>query len=280
MKLAAFVFSLVVLLPACDPPLLETRESRVLVRVDEAAETLEWVSVAQGVRVSDHKGFEHLLSVLARARIYPIEGDGFLSVNFDQLDADETSKPWMHEIAPDISIVGVGLAEDSDGSLTLWRHTRVTRAPHVLIVCQRANNETTELTLGEFPTFDATSLELQRAARSAGAVEWRIEGRTIVFEVPSTLDNALRCQELILGEDALSWGPGVPLEASYFSFKEQRFAVHFMPRDNGWFHGPTEIDESTPTAKFASVADLREVGVPVETHEQFRARLAQLGIVD
>jgi hypothetical protein len=280
MKLAALALSLVVLMPACDAPVIEVRESRIQLRVDETAGTLEWVSIAQGVMVSDHKGFEHLQSVLAGARTYPIEGEDSFSINFDQVNADETSKPWMHEIAPDISVVGVGLAEDSDGSLTLWRHTRVTRAPRVLTVFQRENNETTELTLGEFPTFDATSLELQRTARGAGAVEWRIEGRALVFEVPSTLDNALRCQEVMVAQGTQRLSPFLPFEVSYFSYKDGRFAARYLPRDNGWILGCTTFDANTPTERFASVADFRTVGVPVETPAELSARFAHLGIVD
>jgi hypothetical protein len=293
MKLAPLVFSLLLALPACETPRVETvtaaeldyspaiwpRESRTMLRVDEASQTLEWLSIDRGVQLEDAAGIAHLRALLAGARIYPIEDSGLAAFNFDQLGELDSTVSWMRELAPDISIVGVGLAEDLDGSLILWRHTRVERAGYWLELAQLNAPSREVLEVGRFPALDAASLELQRAAYSAGAVDWRIEGRALVFDVPSTLDNALRCQEVILKQGTRS-GPSLPLEASYFSYQDGRFTVRYLPRDNGWIRGETDADESMFDSQSTSAADLRKAGLPIETHAQLSARLAQLGLAD
>lgn len=290
MKLASLALFLSVSLSSCfslnfEPPALESRESRTMMRVDEASGALEWLSIDRGVRVRDSNGVAHLRAVLAGARIYPIEGGGLSSLDFDAPTETKAGAltaigaARISDLAPDVSVIGVGLAEEPDGSLTLWRHTRLERAAHWLELTQREDGWATPLQLGQFPSFDAVSLELQRAARKAGAVDWRLESRTLVFEVPSTLENALRCQEEILSTAQLT-AFGGPIEPAWFSYKDQCFTVRCMVPDVSWFPMSTSFVEEPPGWECVALDELRAAGLPIETPEQLRARFAQLGIVE
>lgn len=284
MKLASLALCLSVSLSSCfslnfEPPALESRESRTMMRVDEASGALEWLSIDRGVRVRESNGVPHLRAVLAGARVYPIEGGFPGSVDVAVLSGSDASDYWSSDIAEDLSVVEVGLAEDTDAELTVWRLTRLERAAHWLSHFQRGQEAAHAPELGRFPTFDGASLALQNAARIAGESEWRIEGRTLVFEVPSTLENALCCQEEILSQ-AATVNEGFAPQPSSFHYKDQRFAVRYMPRDDGWFLVPTAKLDAEPVVKSVSIDELRAAGLPIETHAQLRARLAQLGIVD
>jgi len=266
-------------LPVTAAPALETRESRAMMRVDASSGALEWLSVDRGVRVRESNGVAHLKAVLAGARIYPIEGGTPGSVDFDLLSKYEAPGEWWSDLVDDVSVVEVGLAEESGAEPTLWRRSRIERAAHWLAFFQQAQFSSDVPELGQFPTFDEVSLALLSAARSAGEGEWRLESRTLVFEVPSTLENALLCQKEILSQ-AAPVSAGFSLQPSSFHYKDQRFAVRCMPRDDGWFVVATRNTEEEPIVDSVSIDELRAAGLPIATRAQFSARLAQLGLVD
>jgi hypothetical protein len=286
MKLASLALCVSVSLSSCfslgfEPPALDSRESRTMMRVDGASGALEWLSIDRGVRVRESNGVAHLRAVLAGARIYPIEGGITVSMDVDLLDQVDEQDPLVYEFVDDLTVMEVGLAEDTQSELVVWRLSRLDRATYWLALFQRPSDAAELPELGRFPTFDPASLALQNAASSAGEAEWRVEGRTLVFEVPSTLENALLCQDEILSQAArVHVGFPLNLRPSSFHYSEQRFAVRYMPRDDGWFVVPTAKMEAEPVVKSVSVDDLRAAGLPIESHVQLSARLAQLGIVE
>jgi hypothetical protein len=285
--LVALVMGASLALSACinlefEPPATVALETQAALRIDEASDSLEWFTIDRGVQVRASNGVEHLKAVLGGARIYPIEGGTLGSLNFELLkDFSETGDDrfdvWL-KIEPDISVVGAGLAEEPDGRLTVWRHSRLTRATHALDQIQRALTAGAPLELGQFPTFDEASLEQLRAARAAGTSEWRIEGRSLVYEIPSTAENALRCEET-LRDDAKS--PSMlmsTLGPPQCAHDGRRFTARLVPDESGWIRGRLHGAEILPAEQSVPVAALREAGLPVESGEQIRARLAQLGL--
>jgi len=286
MKLASLALCLSVSLSSCfslnfEPPALESRESRTMMRVDEASGALEWLSIDRGVRVRESNGVAHLRAVLAGARVYPIEGGTLCSMDFDLLDQVDEQDPLVYEFADDLTVKEVGLAEDTQSELVVWRLSRLDRATYWLALFQRPSDATEQRELGRFPTFDAASLALQNAASSDGQAEWRIEGRTLVFEVPSTLENALLCQDELLSHAApVHVGFPLNLRPSSFHYNEQRFAVRYAPRDDGWFLVPTAKLDAEPVVKSVSIDELRAAGLPIETPEHLRARLAKLDAIE
>jgi hypothetical protein len=274
-------------LSAClnfEPQATVALETQAALRIDEASDSLEWFTIDRGVQVRASNGVEHLKAVLGGARIYPIEGGTFGSVNFEILKdptfsetGDERIDFWF-KIEPDISVVGAGLAEELDGRLTVWRHSRLTRASHALENVERALSAGNPLELGQFPTFDAASLEQLRAARACGTPEWRIEGRSLVYEIPSTAENALRCEETLrdvaTSPSVLVFSLGPPQCAH----DGRRFTARLVPDETGWIRGRVHGAEIVPAEYSLPVRALREAGLPVESGEQVRARLAQLGL--
>lgn len=286
MKLASLALFLSVSLSSCfslnfEPPALESRESRTMMRVDASSGALEWLSIDRGVRVRESNGVPHLRAVLAGARVYPIEGGTLCSMDVDLLDQVDEQDPLVYEFADDLAVKEVGLAEGTQSELVVWRLSRLDRATYWLALFQRPSDATEQREVSRFPAFDAASLALQNAASSAGENQWRIEGRTLVFEVPSTLENALLCQDELLSQ-ATPMHVGFPLNLrpSSFHYNEQRFAVRYAPDDDGWFLIPTTKLDAEPVVKSVSIDELRAAGLPIETYERFRARLAHLGLAD
>lgn len=289
MKLVGFAMVLSFVLPAClsfEPPATVALETQAALRIDEAKDAFEWITVDRGVQVRASNGVAHLKAVLGGARVYPIEGGGLGSVNFDTLkdmsppDAGDQEFDLLGRIEPDVSVVGVGLAEEPDGSLTVWRHSRLACAAHALEHFQRVLNADNPLELGRFPTFDAASLEMLRAARALGTLDWRIEGRSLVYEIPSTAENALRCEEALREEAQDSSVLIFSLGPPYCAHDGQRFSARLVPDSSGWIRGRIHGAEPWTDTPSVSIAQLREAGLAVETGAQLRARLAQLGLAD
>lgn len=291
MKFAALALTLSLGLSAClnlefEPPATVALETQTALRINEATGAIEWLTVDRGVRVRESNGVAHLKAVLGGARIYPIEGGAFVSVNFDTLKglpeehADNEELALLMEMEPNISVVGVGLAEEPDGRLTLWRHSQLERAAHWLARAQRVIPKNASLELGQFPTFDAPSLEQLRAARAEGEFEWRIEGRTLVYEIPSTAENARRCEAAILSEvepeSLLFFTLGPP----QFSHDGRRFSARYAPGDDGWIRGHSRGAEFAVPTPTVATEELRKAGLAVETSAQLRERLARLGLAD
>jgi hypothetical protein len=288
-KLVALVLGASLALSACinlEPPATVALETQAALRIDETSDSLEWITIDRGVQVRASNGVEHLKAVLGGARIYPIEGGIPGSVHLDALkntsppDTGDAGFDFWWKIEPDISVVGAGLAEEPDGRLTVWRHSRLTRAAHALESVERMLKTGNPLKLGQFPTFDEASLEQLRAARASGTSEWRIEGRSLVYEIPSTAENALRCEEafrdVAKSPSVLVYSLGPPQCAH----DGRRFTARLVPDESGWIRGRVHSAEIMPAERSVPVAALREAGLPVESGEQLRVRLAQFGLRD
>ncbi len=287
MKRLALVLSFIV--TACGamrPAGTAAIDTRAALRIDAESGVAEWVTVDRGVRVNAAGGVAHLRAILAGARIYPIEGGDLQSVDLDALEAlPEAREPrdisdvWRR-LARDLSVVDVGLAQASDGRLTVWRRTRLERAAQWLTELQRAMHPHLSAKLGSFPTFDVPTLELVNNERARGGVEWRIEGGALVCSFPSTAENARQCEAGLV--DALSpvGLPSLMLGPPQVSYDGERFTARLAPDPDGWIRGRTigvELGLSGPTV---SIDELRAAGLTVETADQLRARLAEFGLTD
>lgn len=287
MKLLALVLSFIV--TACGamrPAGTAAIDTRAALRIDAESGVAEWVTIDRGVRVNAAGGVAHLRAILAGARIYPIEGGDLQSVDLDTLAAlPEAREPrdifdvWRR-LARDLSVVGVGLAQASDGRLTVWRRTRLERAAHWLTELQRAMHPHFSAKLGSFPTFDAPTLELVNNERARGGVEWRFEGGALVCSFPSTAENAKQCEAVLLSLPSPATLPSFLLGPPQVSFDGERLTARLLPDADGWIRGRLMGAEIEFTGPSASIDELRATGLAVETADQLRARLAEFRLAD
>jgi len=220
--------------------------------------------------------------LLEGSRVYPSEGGAF-SVELDELaqtesQADDLMAPWIG-LAQDLRVVDAGVAEERSGAALLWRRTRIDRAGRHLMEFQR-HPLAFEVELGKFPTFDQETLELVVQARSRGELEFSIRGRSFQFEIPSTAENAARCEQSLREDAEAVPMQGFNLGAPKCAFEHGRFVARWDPDDNGWHVRQWDLslgpEPASPSP--AVVRSLREARLPIEPAAQLRERLSELGL--
>ncbi len=268
-------------------PAFEARSKDYLLRVDEASDTIELLSIHYQLRSDGDHASKHLAALVAGSRVLPADGgfpsfdiDGFLSLPPESAEPENDSDLRM--LFEGTQVVECVLGLDSEGKVTLWRHLRFQRAADILARLPVADPDpkAARFELGKYPTFDERTLELANAADDRGERFMTLHGDSLVIDMPSSPFNAARVMAH-WAQDAADGDVASTLVLTNLRELEnsaERLRLRVGPDESGWMRSTknSRLTASDQAGAYLTASKLESQGLYVESSAEFAARLARV----